>query len=300
MAVSAVSVEATPRRAFRVVFGVDFSGARLAGRTTWIARLDPVRDADTSSVPPAFALGTLDRLDRLAGTAERGGALAHLVRLVGASTDALWALDFPFGLPVELFPARSGWPRQLALVREYRANDYGLGLECVRRALALGQKMHIRRQTDVDARAPFDPYHYRIIYQTMYGMHAVLRPLRRDRETAVLPFQYDRLESAARVLVEACPASTLKRLGLPHQNYKQPAGGPLTRKRLLTRRAIVAGVGRLVRVSDRDRRVMMRDPGGDAIDAVLAALGAAQAFASVDHSSIARHARYQREGHLYF
>jgi len=25
------------------VFGVDFSGARLAGRTTWIARLDPMR-----------------------------------------------------------------------------------------------------------------------------------------------------------------------------------------------------------------------------------------------------------------
>ena len=23
----------------------------------------------------------------------------------------------------------------------------------------------------------------------------------------------------------------LKKLGLPHQNYKQPAGGPLTRKR---------------------------------------------------------------------
>ena len=45
---------------------------------------------------------------------------------------------------------------------------------------------------------------------------------------------------------------------------------------------------------------MMRDPGGDAIDAVLAALGAAQAFASVDHSAISRHARYPREGHLYF
>src|SRR5215203_4854599 len=53
--VSAVSMEATPRRAFRAVFGVDFSGARLAGRTTWIARLDPVGDAGTSSAPAAFA-----------------------------------------------------------------------------------------------------------------------------------------------------------------------------------------------------------------------------------------------------
>jgi uncharacterized protein DUF429 len=291
----------TPRRAFRAVFGVDFSGARLAGRTTWIARLDPVASSSQRCRDrPALALGSLDRLDRLAGTAERGAALAHLVSLVEQSRDALWAFDFPFGLPVELFPARSGWPRHLALVREYRADDYGLGLECVRRAKALGPKMHIRRQTDVDARAPFDPYHYRIIYQTMHGMHAVLRPLRRDPGTAVLPFQYRRLDSADRVLVEACPASTLKRLGLPHQNYKQPAGGPLTRKRRLTRRVIVAGIAGLVELGDRDRRVMMRDPGGDAIDAVLAALGASQAFASVDHSRIARHPRYPREGHLYF
>ena len=292
----AVWMVETPTRAFRAVFGVDFSGARLAGRTTWIARLDPV----ASSGEPAFTLGALQRLDRLAGTAERDAALAHLVAMVAQTTDALWAFDFPFGLPVELFPARSGWPRQLALVREYRADDYGLGLECVRRALALGERMHIRRQTDVDARAPFDPYHYRIIYQTVHGMHAVLRPLRRDRGTAVLPFQYDRLQSANRVLVEACPASTLKRLGLPHQSYKQPAGGPLTRRRRLTRRVIVAGIADLVQVTARDRRVMMRDPGGDAIDAVLAALGAAQAFASVDHSAISKHARYSREGHLYF
>jgi hypothetical protein len=132
----AVSIVQTPTRAFTAVFGVDFSGARLAGRTTWIARLDPTEPPGE----PAFTLGALHRLDRLAGTAERRGALAHLVGLVGQSTNALWALDFPFGLPVELFPARSGWPRQLALVREYRADDYGLGLECVRRALALRRR----------------------------------------------------------------------------------------------------------------------------------------------------------------
>ena len=89
---------------------------------------------------PALSLGALDRLDRLAGTPEREPALTHLVSLVAASRDALRALDFQFGLPVELFPARSRWPPQLALVREYRADDYGLGLECVRRARALGAK----------------------------------------------------------------------------------------------------------------------------------------------------------------
>jgi len=291
----AASVDQVPPRTFAAVYGVDFSGARLAGRTTWIARLDPA----PSTKEPVFALTSLDRLDRLAGTADRQPALAHLVRMVAESRDALWALDFPFGLPVELFPARSRWPRQLALVREYAADDYGLGIECLRRARSLGGPMHIRRQTDVDARAPFDPYHYRIIYQTFYGMHAVLAPLWRAPRTAVLPFRYDRLATADRVLVEACPASTLKRLGLPHQNYKQPAGGPLTRRRRLTRRTILDGISNAVRIAARERRVMMRDPGGDATDAVLAALGAARAFASVDHTAIARHARFPREGHLY-
>ena len=284
-----------PVRAFASIFGVDFSGARLAGRTTWLARLH--RTADDQG--PGLTLGSLDRLDRLAGTAERTPALQHLVRLIRESTNALWALDFPFGLPVELFPARARWPRQLALVREYAANDYGLGLECVRRAREIGDKYHIRRQTDIDARAPFDPYHYRIIYQTFYGMKDVLAPFWRDERTAVLPFRYARLATADRALVEACPGSTLKRLGLPHQNYKQPAGGPLTRRRRLTRRAILDGMEGVVSFGERDRRIMMRDPGGDAIDAVLAAVGAAHSFASADHAAIACHARYPREGHLY-
>jgi hypothetical protein len=43
----------------------------------------------------------------------------------------------------------------------------------------------------------------------------------------------------------------------------------------------------------------MRNAGGDALDAVLAAVGAAQAWRSADHRVIARHARYPREGRLY-
>jgi hypothetical protein len=101
------------------------------------------------------------------------------------------------------------------------------------------------------------------------------------------------------VLVEACPSSTLKRLGLPHQNYKQPQGGPLTPKRLRTRRALVEGLAARVALSDTQRRTLMRNPGGDAIDAVVAALGVTHAWASCDHRRVARHPRYPREGRLY-
>jgi hypothetical protein len=100
------------------------------------------------------------------------------------------------------------------------------------------------------------------------------------------------------MLVEACPASTLKRLGLPHNNYKQPEGGPLTRKRLRNRRAILVGLARRVTIDAGQRRAIMRYGGGDALDAVIAALGASQAWR--DHRGIARHPRYPHEGRLYF
>ena len=138
-----------------------------------------------------------------------------------------------------------------------------------------------------------------MFYQTFYGMRDVLGPLARVRGTAIVPFHYRRLPAARRVLVEACPSSTLKRLGLPHQNYKQPEGGPLTRKRLGTRRAILDGLARHVAITDRQRRVLMRDGGGDALDAVIAALGGLQAWQAADHRHIARHQRYPREGRLF-
>jgi hypothetical protein len=139
----------------------------------------------------------------------------------------------------------------------------------------------------------------RLFYQTFHGMRDVLAPLRSVQRTAILPFQYRRLPRARRVLVEACPASTLKRLGLPHQNYKQPEGGPLTGKRLRTRRAILDGLRRHVCFDEGQRRVMMRNGGGDALDAVIAAVGGAQAWQTADHRAIARHRRYVREGRLF-
>ena len=140
--------------------------------------------------------------------------------------------------------AGANWTDQLAFLGDWGDDAYGAGVECLRRAKRLGGKLHIRRQSDIEAKTPFDCYHYRIIYQTFYGMRDVLGPLTLHRRTSILPFHYRRLANAERVLVEACPSSTLKRLGLPHQNYKQAQGGPLTAKRLRTRRVILDGLAR--------------------------------------------------------
>jgi hypothetical protein len=139
---------------FSAVYGVDFSGAKLAGRNTWVARVEPRRRGRP-------VLVALDRLEDLAGTAERGPALAHLVELVAASESALWGFDHPFGLPVELFPSTADWLHQFDFLREWGEEAYACGLECIRRALLIGDRMHLRRTTDTDAKAPFDGYHYR-------------------------------------------------------------------------------------------------------------------------------------------
>jgi hypothetical protein len=277
-----------------LIYGVDFSGAKLAGRNTWIACLEASRRRRNH-----WHLSELARLEDLCGTAERAPALAELVRRIAASQRALWALDFPFGLPVEIMKPRVGWPGQLRFLRSMRDDAYALGVECLRRAKALFGPNHIRRLTDQEAKTPFDCYHYRIIYQTFHGMFDVLRPLAADRRTAILPFHYDRLTGAERVLVEACPGSTLRRLGLPHNKYKQAGGGPLIPLRRRRRHAIMASLHQYIRPDVRYVRLMMRNPGGDALDAVIAAVGALQAWQTCDHASIASHPRYRREGRLF-
>jgi hypothetical protein len=278
---------------FSTVYGVDFSGARLAGRTTWVARTE-VREAGGR-----LRLVELVNLGRACGSPLREHALAHLVEMIRRSEGALWAIDAPFGLPVEVMDPGMSWQGLTRFVHGWTTGGYELGLWCLERARALGGPLHIYRATDRAAKTPFDCYHYRIIYQTFHVMRDVLWPLRRDPDTAILPFQYARAATARRVLVETCPSSTLKRLGLPHHTYKQPEGGPLARRRLRTRRAILEGLRPYVEIDPADRRRVMRDPGGDALDAVIAAAGAATAWASAPHEAIAYDARARREGFLF-
>ena len=276
---------------FKFIYGVDFSGAKLAGENIWIACLVPRRDR--------YELVELSRLRALSGTAEREPALAHLVKLVASSQSALWGMDFPFGLPIEVVEPSWRWPDQLRWIGGFEDGAYSFGEECVRRARDLGGPMHIRRATDTEAKTPFDCYHYRIIYQTFHGMRDVLLPLSRTKGTAILPFQYGKLRSARRAVVEACPTSTLKRMGLPHQNYKQPQGGPLEARRRRTKCLILDGLRETVTIPDSQMRVIMRNGGGDALDAVIAAVGAIAGWQAADHRNIRRHARYSLEGRLY-
>jgi hypothetical protein len=277
-------------RRFRRVFGVDFSGARQPAELIWVAECRPRRNA--------LELLSLRPMSELVEARDRADVLSELACRIGESRDALWGIDFPFALPIEIAP---DYREQLQWLADWPGDAYALGRECVRRARQLGPKLHIRRQTDVETKTPFDCYHYRIVCQTFHGMRDVLRPLSREPRVAVIPFDYPRLERSetTAVVVEACPGSTLKRLGLPHNRYKQPTGGRLTAARRPTRATILDGLSGLVAVAPEERLRMMTNPGGDALDAVIAAAGSWQCWRDLDHAAVARHDRYPREGRVF-
>ena len=70
-------------------------------------------------------------------------------------------------------------------------------------------------------------------------------------------------------------------------------------KRRRTRHVILARLHDLIEIAPHRVRTIMRNPGGDALDAVLAALGAAHAWERLEHRTIAKDPRRRREGLIY-
>ncbi|MGI9443314.1 MAG: DUF429 domain-containing protein [Rubripirellula sp.] len=318
----------TPR--LQRVCGVDFSGASKSGKMAWLAEFEAEWSLGTLKLVQLASLG------KLAGSDERIAVCRFLAEQITSSRATLWAMDFPFGLPVEL--GGEDWNSQLGMVEDFEPQDeranpaavFGRQLSvAARRIVSTGR---IRRKTDVETSTPFDSYHYRIIYQTFHGMRDVLLPISRSVETAVIPFHYHRMASAKRIVVESCPSSFLKRWNLPHSRYKQSGGKPPTPVHRSNRLKILQGIDALPKIfPDKDvscnqdatsnsdlpskiagqeipcrldmsrhrRRVIMQDSGGDALDAVLAGLGGWRAFHNTNHADVLSDTRYCLEGRVY-
>jgi len=284
------------------IHGVDFSGAKLAGLNIWIAvaatPASPIQGrVELATQASRLQLVSLNRLGDLAGTEERAPALAHLVGQILQSNQALWGIDFPFALPIEIVEPGWGLNEQLGWAKGFKGDAYAFGRECVERAKKVGDKLHIRRTTDLETKTPFDCYHYRIICQTFHGMRDVLGKLVGTTGTIIPPF--DRVKRFDRAVVESCPGSTLKRWNAPHNNYKQPAGGPLEAKRIKNRKLILAALAQRIDIAPAFLRTIQRNPGGDALDAVLAAVGVWEAWNASDWRAIEQHPRYSREGKVF-
>ena len=233
--------------------GVDFSGGRKAGDAIWIAE----------GVAGSGGL-TIDSLRRARdlpqGGQDRAAALAALRGHLASREGALIGLDFPFSLPGDLIDAPD-WPGFARDFTTRHPDAEQFRASCRRRT---GGK-ELKRRTDRRTATPFCAYNLRLYRQTYWGIAAVLAPLVGNGRVAIVPMQ--RQPGASVTLAETCPASTLKRLDC-YRPYKgrDPA---LT----VSRRGILDRLRREgLRIGEALAACAVEDRGGDALDAVIAAM----------------------------
>jgi hypothetical protein len=242
---------------FHRVYGVDFSGAKDAGRRIWIAG--------------GRAEGDILRIDRCSPAYEwlkcgrdRKECLVALRRMIAGEKGGAFGLDFPFGLPRDLVKHKESWED---FVLSF-PGDYATADSFRRRCLEAGEGRELKRVTDQEAKTPFSAYNLRLYRQTYYGIRDVLHPLVRDQQACVLPMQQS-LPDRPWVL-EICPASTLKLrwvdVYLPYKGRTD--GHRAIRERILER---LASTGRVSVHNVSVRSQILDDGGGDALDSVIAA-----------------------------
>lgn len=191
-----------------------------------------------------------------------------LVELIAANPDAVFGCDFPFSLPDFLMNGRSwnrfveDFPQQFSMPEDFREH-------C--RKLADGTER--RRVCDREARVPFAAYNLRIYRQTFYGVRDVLAAAVARQVAAVIPMQ--EIEADKAWIIEACPASTLKSLGVYRPYKGATKAHRAQRGRILD---CLHQSGLTTAVEGKLRATLLADQGGDALDSVIAAAATARAY----------------------
>jgi hypothetical protein len=266
------------------VYGVDFSGAKKAGSRIWITSAITV--GNTLQIEDCRQAKDLPDSD-----AERDRCLDALRRFISTKKACAFGLDFPFSLPMKLIKANSWEEFVLSFNKRYR-NPESFRKACWEAA----GKREERRDTDKSSQTPFSPYNRRLYCQTYYGIREVLAPLVRDRLVCVLPMQ--RWSPVKPWLLEVCPASTLKQMGL-YQPYKRHSQNEARRA---TRAHILEGLEKTRVTTFKHpalRATILDDPGGDALDSVIAAFAVFRAISNLVHLGASVTSNYMLEGYVY-
>ena len=231
--------------------GVDFSGAASGGSGIRIA-----------TRRPGEPVQEVQRVDR---TGLRREILAGLEG--DSDQKHLWLVDAPFGIPIATLKACGVEP-------DWRSSVEWLGSfpspREWRRAVRRTSRKEPRRWADRASATPLASMNLRVFKQTWTVMVEVLAPLV-EAGVRVEPMAGP-MDSKV-VVVEACPASVLKRGGDAARGYKGPADSNRVRREEILDRAM-GDWGLQVTGSVASRCI--GDSGGDDLDAVLLTLDAWQ------------------------
>ena len=243
------------------VLGVDWSGAIDAGRRIWIASGECQHGC--LKITELFRAADLS-----ASVKGRAQSIAAVADWIARLKYCVIGMDFPFSLPLPLIKANSWETFVLSFAERFRDPE-DFRAWCTEQ----GKGKELKRRTDELAKTPFSPYNLRLFRQTYWGIAGVLAPLVTTKSAVILPMQAPR--RGLPWLLETCPASLLKRLD-QYVSYK----GPDSRHRK-GRRRIVTSIQRDESLRFADSWIIKKvlaDTGGDALDAVLAALAAFKAL----------------------
>ena len=243
------------------ILGIDFSGAADAGRKIWIAE-GVARNG-------AFELRDLRQACTLdGGGVAPGMAISALVRHILREPRTVAGCDFPFTLPRSLIDKPTwvdfvaAFPGRFADADSFRAW-----------ALHKAHGRELRRDADRAAATPFNSYNLRIYRQTWWGIVALLHPLVTSGAAIAVPYQ-PRTRRPLPILIEACPACSLKSIGIYSPYKGRTAAHRRNRRAILTH---LVSQRFLTTPPAKMMRLMIDDIGGDALDAVIAALATSTA-----------------------
>lgn len=239
------------------VLGIDFSGGANAGDLIWIAvghitgnefRLEdcyPARDLPRSS-------------------ADRDICLHALCHFVSTQGPCICGMDFPFGLPHKLIREDSWEKFVLGFGGRYQSPE-----DFKEASFVATDRCELTRATDDESETPFSPYNLRLFRQTFFGIRDLLAPLIRENLGCILPMQ--KPIQGKTWIVEVCPASTLKKLGLYyHYHYKGPKKeNKEAREKILYR---LETDGNVFLPTEALRSKVLDNKGGDALDCIIAAV----------------------------
>jgi len=269
----------------RRVYGVDFSGAKDAGKKIWIA--SGVIEKNTLRIEECH------RADALPGSGKsRDQCLVALRDFIAKEDACAFGLDFPFGLPQALVKQKERWEDfVLSFPDDYSSPEEFRGL-C--REASGGREL--KRITDQKSKTPFSPYNLRLYRQTYYGIRDVLYPLVRDQLACVLPMQHALPDRPW--IMEICPASTLK---LRWKDTYFPYKGRTDEHRAARASILerLEAIGALSIPAQAVRLKILEDRGGDALDSVIATLATSRALRDPALLAVQISNAYALEGYVY-
>lgn len=264
-------------------YGIDFSGGVAAGKKIWIS--EAVFNRGVLVIKDCF------RADSLSGSGKgRQDCLNALFNFIKNAKLSAFGIDFPFGLPFDLIEDRS-W---VDFVRSFGLR-FSSEQEFRKKCRLISNGTEIKRVTEMESKAPFASYNLRVYRQTYFGIRNLLAPLVQKNLASVIPMQ--KVKKGKPVIMEVCPASTLKQVKL-YLPYKGK-----TDKHYRSRKHIlgnIAGNSGFKINMNRVKSIAMDDPNGDALDSVIAAVAT---FRAVNNgNSLNRNYKdiYLIEGYVYF